>query len=83
MTDTLELSSDSSQKSLKMRPSKRSMLGRFAAQYSEIAVPFEVATPDGTVECFGTGAPTFRLTIRNKKGLRAIASLDEGNIADA
>ena len=83
MTDTLELSSDSPQKSLKMRPSKRSMLGRFAAQYSEIAVPFEVAMPDGAVERFGTGAPTFRVTIRNKKGLSAIASLDEGNIADA
>ena len=83
MTDTLEFSSDSSQKSLKMRPPKRSLLGRFAAQYSDIATPFEVAMPDGAVECFGTGTPTFRVTIRNKRGLRAIASLDEGNIADA
>ncbi len=59
------------------------MLGRFAAQYSDGNVPFDVALPDGTVQHFGKGAPTFRLTIKNKAGMRAVSSLDEGRMGDA
>lgn len=62
---------------------KPSLLGRFAARYADIKTPFEVATPDGAIRRFGRGEPTFRLTIKNQQGLRAVASLDQGRIADA
>ncbi len=65
------------------KPAKQSLLGRFAAQYGDIATPFDVVLPDGRRETFGKGAPTFQLTIRNKNGLRAVTGLDEGRIADA
>jgi cyclopropane-fatty-acyl-phospholipid synthase len=64
-------------------PQPNSLLGRFAAKYADISTPFDVVLPDGAVQRFGRGAPTFRLTIRNKNGLNAITSLDEGKIADA
>lgn len=63
--------------------SKRSLLGRFAAQYADHAIPFEVILPDGSVQPFGQGAPTFRITLKNSRALRAIASLDEGRFGDA
>ncbi len=61
----------------------KSLLGRFAAQYSNVALPFEVAMPDGTLQRFGRGTPSFRVTLRNRNGVRAIASIDEGRIAEA
>jgi cyclopropane-fatty-acyl-phospholipid synthase len=64
-------------------PAKNAMLGRFAAQYANGAVPFEVVLPDGSATLFGKGTPTFRLTIKNPNGLRAVASLDEGRIGAA
>ena len=79
MTDTVDLS----QERAEIRPEKKSLLGRFAAQYSNIALPFEVVLPDGAVQRFGLGTPTFRLAIRNKAGLGAVASLDEGRIGTA
>lgn len=65
------------------QPASKSMLGRFASQYSDVTVPFDVTMPDGTVQHFGTGAARFHIGLRNKKALRAIASLDEGRIGDA
>lgn len=65
------------------KPAKKSMLGRFAAQYSEGSLPFEVVLPDGSSTFFGKGAPTFRIAINNSNGLRAISSLDEGRIGTA
>jgi cyclopropane-fatty-acyl-phospholipid synthase len=64
-------------------PAPKSLLGRFAAQYSDVALPFEVAMPDGSLQRFGRGTPTFRVTLRNRNGVRAIASIDEGRIAEA
>lgn len=60
-----------------------SLLGRFASQFSEVAVPFEVVLPDGAVQRFGQGQPSFTVRLNNKSGLRAIASIDEGRIAEA
>lgn len=83
MTDTLNLRAEQPDTAAPAPPAKKSMLGRFAAQYADIATPFEVVLPDGAVQRFGQGAPTFRLTINNANGLRAVAGLDEGRIADA
>ena len=65
------------------RRNRQSLLGRFAAQYADGTVPFEVVMPDGSCQLFGRGAPTFRVTLRNRNGVRAISSIDEGRIADA
>ncbi len=80
MTDAIDVHADSATAS---PPARAGLLGRFAAQYGNVSTPFEVATPDGTLTRFGTGAPTFRLTINNPNGVRAVTSLDEGRIADA
>ena len=79
MSDTLELGGESAAEA---KPS-RSLLGRFAAQYADIKTPFDVVMPDGTVQHFGKGPGTFRVIVPSSKGLRALASLDEGRIAAA
>ena len=61
----------------------RSLLGRFAKQFSDASTSFTVILPDGSVQPFGPGSPSFRITLRNGRALRAIASLDEGRFADA
>jgi cyclopropane-fatty-acyl-phospholipid synthase len=61
----------------------RSMLGRFARQFDDSAVSFQVTLPDGSVQLFGKGAPSFVVTLKNNQALRALASLDEGRIGDA
>lgn len=79
MTETLNLRAEAAPAT----PARTTMLGRFAARYCDIKTPFEVVLPDGTSQRFGQGAPTFRLTINNRSGLRAVTGLDEGRIADA
>ena len=59
------------------------LLGRFAGQFSNSSIPFEVTLPDGAVERFGQEAPSFHVTLKNGRALRAITSLDEGRIGDA
>lgn len=59
------------------------LLGRFAKQFADTPMPFHVVLPDGSVERFGRGTPSFKIVLRNKQGLRAIASMDEGRIGDA
>lgn len=65
------------------KPTKVAKLGRIAARYADIDTPFEIVFPDGTNQRVGHGAPTFRLTVNNEKGLSALTSLDEGLIAEA
>jgi len=83
MTDTMNLRAERAAAVSPIKSAKPTLLGRFAAQYSSTALPFEVVLPDGAVQRFGQGAPTFRVTIKNSNGLRAITSLDEGRIGDA
>ena len=64
-------------------PARTTLLGRFAAQYADIATPFEVVMPDGTHQRFGQGAPTFTMTLNNERAVKAVTSLDEGRIAEA
>jgi len=83
MTDTMNLRADRAAADSPIKSAKPTLLGRFAAQYSSTTLPFEVVLPDGAVQRFGQGAPTFRVTLKNANGLRAITSLDEGRIGDA
>ena len=59
------------------------MLGRFAAQFADSPVSFDVTLPDGAIQRFGPGAPSFHVTLKNQRGLRAVTSIDEGRIGDA
>jgi cyclopropane-fatty-acyl-phospholipid synthase len=59
------------------------MLGRFAEQFSDSPVSFEIMLPDGNVQPFGPAEAGFSVVIRNQRGLRAIASVDEGRIGEA
>jgi cyclopropane-fatty-acyl-phospholipid synthase len=59
------------------------MLGRFADRFSTSPVSFEIILPDKTMRRFGSDAPSFRVTVNNRAGLRALGSVDEGRIGDA
>jgi len=83
MTDALNSAHDGVAEQVSQAPARTSLLGRFAKRFSDVPSPFEARLPDGTVQRFGQGTPTFRVCINNKNGMRAIASLDEGRIADA
>jgi cyclopropane-fatty-acyl-phospholipid synthase len=83
VTETLDMPAEAPAQPASPAPAKRSLLGQFAARYANIDTPFEVVMPDGGVQLFGRGAPTFRVTLKNQRGLRAISSIDEGRIADA
>ncbi|HEX2135945.1 MAG TPA: hypothetical protein VHG30_08570 [Microvirga sp.] len=45
--------------------------------------PFSIAMPDGRVRRVGDGEPVFRATLRNDRAVKAVRSLDEGNLAEA
>jgi cyclopropane-fatty-acyl-phospholipid synthase len=59
------------------------MLGRFAAHFSDSPVSFQVTLPNGTVQHFGPAAPSFSVTLKNDRALKALASIDEGKIGDS
>ncbi len=65
------------------RASASSLLGGFAGRFSNAPVSFDVALPDGTVQRFGSGTPSFHVTLKNSRALRAIASVDEGRFGEA
>ena len=83
MTDTVSHSAVERAETSAPQPARKSLLGRFATQYSKAVVPFEVIMPDGSSQRFGQDSPTFRVTLRNRNAVRAISSIDEGRIADA
>jgi cyclopropane-fatty-acyl-phospholipid synthase len=47
------------------------------------AGPFSIETPDGQVRTVGSGEPAFRAVLRNERGVRAVGSVDEANVAEA
>ena len=51
-------------------PGKNALLGRFAGQFAKGTVPFEVVMPDGAVQRFGQGAPSFHVTLKNRGAAR-------------
>ena len=59
------------------------ILRRFARHFARSPASFDVELPDQSVQRFGTGAPNFRVTLKNQRALRALSSLDEGRFGDA
>ncbi len=56
---------------------------RFVDRLGSIETPFCIELPNGSRRPVGQGEPQFELILRNDRGVRAIGSLDEGNIAEA
>jgi cyclopropane-fatty-acyl-phospholipid synthase len=83
MTDGVKLQQDPVAPRASFDAPARSVLGRFASQFSQSAVPFDVVLPDGSVKRFGQGAPSFHVRLNDRQALRAICSLDEGRFGDA
>ncbi len=52
-------------------------------RFHDSGVCFDVVTLDGSEHRLGSGSPRFKLKISDPKGIRAIASFDEGIIANA
>ena len=48
-----------------------------------VQVPFTVELPSGESRKIGDGDPQFMIGLRNERALRAVRSLDEGNISEA
>ncbi len=55
----------------------------FINRVGSSSTPFSIEMPDGKVRKAGDGEPVFRAALRNAQGVKAIHSLDEGNIAEA
>ena len=49
----------------------------------KIETPFTIELPDGESRKVGDGEPAFMVGLRNERALRAVRSLDEGNISEA
>lgn len=47
------------------------------------APPFSIELPDGERRGIGSGAAKFNVALRNDRALKAVRTLDEGNIAEA
>jgi cyclopropane-fatty-acyl-phospholipid synthase len=61
----------------------RFVLDRVSRQFEKSSTPFEIVFPDGASHTFGRGMPKFHVTLVNDRGVKAMASLDEGRFAEA
>ena len=58
-------------------------LDAIIARVGNIATPFAIELPNGEKRNLGQGEPEFCVSLRNERALRALRSLDEGNISEA
>ncbi len=58
-------------------------IDRFIDRLGSIETPFYLELPDTSRRYVGNGEPRFHVTLHNSRALRALGSLDEGNIAEA
>ena len=59
------------------------LLAFISRRFRDSGACFDLVLQDGSEHRIGTGSPRFKLLITHPKGLRAIASFDEGVIANA
>jgi cyclopropane-fatty-acyl-phospholipid synthase len=58
-------------------------LDALIARVGGIATPFSIELPDGEKRSVGQGNAEFHVGLRNARALRALRTLDEGDIAEA
>ena len=56
---------------------------RFLNRVSGVAAPFSLALPNGEQRRFGNGDAAFHVALHNDRALKALRTLDEGDIAEA
>jgi cyclopropane-fatty-acyl-phospholipid synthase len=83
MVDDLKLGPSTATETTRAAAPAGGLLGRFATQFADSRVSFDVTLPSGSVQHFGPGAPSFHVKLKNTQALRAIGSLDEGRFGDA
>ena len=64
-------------------PSAAATLDALIARVGKITTPLSLELPDGEKRTLGEGKPEFEVILRNERALRAVCSLDEGNISEA
>jgi cyclopropane-fatty-acyl-phospholipid synthase len=64
-------------------PSAASRLDAFIDRVSGIATPFSIELPDGAKRTVGAGQPEFYVDLHNERAIKALRTLDEGDIAEA
>ncbi len=60
-----------------------SKVDRFVDRMGSIETPFSFELPDGSSRNVGNGEPRFNVGLRNDRAVKALGSLDEGNIGEA
>jgi cyclopropane-fatty-acyl-phospholipid synthase len=60
-----------------------SLIDRLLRRYDDFAVCFEAIFPDGARRRIGKGQPSFTVTLKNDRALKAALTLDEGNVAES
>ena len=70
-------------KILSLQAGEARLLKIISRGFSGATVSFDIILQDGSEHRIGTDSPRFKLRIADPQGLRAIASLDEGVIANA
>ncbi len=58
-------------------------IDRFVNRLGRIETTFSLELPNGSRRLLGHGEPKFTVILRNDRAVRAIGTLDEGNIAEA
>ena len=64
-------------------PAAASTLDAFITRVGGIETPFSIAMPDGERQTIGQGQPAFHVELHNERAVRAVRTLDEGDIAEA
>src|SRR5450755_5101821 len=59
------------------------LVDRILRRFAQSSTPFEIVFPDSRRQRFGEGPPSFTVTLCNRQALRALASMDEGQVGDA
>lgn len=59
------------------------MLRRLARRFADAPAGFTLQLPGGQTQTFGQGDSAFRVVLKHPRALRALATLDEGIIAEA
>jgi cyclopropane-fatty-acyl-phospholipid synthase len=63
--------------------STASTIDALLTRLSGFATPFSIELPTGETRKVGEGEPEFSLGLRNERALRALSTLDEGDISEA
>ncbi len=59
------------------------LIDKFANRLSGMETSFTLKMPDGAERLLGSGAPKFEIALNNNRAVKAMGSLDEGNIGEA